>query len=93
MSELERRMGSDETVSPSESEIAAVAYQLWLANGCPARSEQKDWFQAEAMLKKALSAKSEDISRGASAIVLEYRWQGHWEAWEMEWSEARWIWD
>jgi Protein of unknown function (DUF2934) len=80
-------------VSPTESEIAAVAHQLWLANGCPAGSDQEDWFQAEAILKKTPGTKSEDLLRGASEIVIEYRWRGHWEAWEMEWGEARWIWD
>jgi hypothetical protein len=34
------------TASPTESEIAAVAYQLWLDNGCPTGSDQEDWFRA-----------------------------------------------
>ncbi len=57
------------TVSPTESGIAALAYQLWLDNGprCDTRRE--------------------------SAMVVEFRWEGHWEAWEREWGGARWIWD
>jgi hypothetical protein len=30
------------TVSPPESAIATVAYQLWLDNGCPVGSDQED---------------------------------------------------
>ena len=91
------------TVSPTESEIATVAYQLWLDNGCPVGSDQEDWFRAEAMLKNALVAKREDLSRRPSnprcetrtesERRAEFRWKGHWEAWEMEWGGARWIWD
>jgi hypothetical protein len=90
-------------VSPTESEIATVAYQLWLENGCPLESDQEDWFRAEAMLKNALVTTFEDLSRrpsippgdtrAESEILVEFRWNGHWEAWEMEWGDARWIWD
>ena len=44
--------------SPTESEIATLAYRLWQDNGCPARSDKEDWFRAEAMLKNALVAKA-----------------------------------
>ena len=91
------------TVSPTESEIAAVAFQLWLANGCPVGSDQEDWFRAEAMLRNALVAKCEDLprrpsilqgdTRDESAMLAEFRWRGHWEVWEMEWGGARWVWD
>jgi hypothetical protein len=91
------------TVSPTESEIAAVARQLWLDNGCRAGSDQEDWFRAEAMLKNELVAKCEDPSRRPSIprcdirtefeMVAEFRWEGHWEVWEREWGGARWIWD
>jgi Protein of unknown function (DUF2934) len=54
------------TASPTKSEIAAVAYQLWLDNGCPVGTDQQDWFRAEAMLKKALVANCEDLPRRAS---------------------------
>ena len=91
------------TVGPTESEIAEVAYQLWLANGCPVGSDQEDWFRAEAMLKNALIAKCEDLSRRPSIarrdarteaeMVMQFRWRGHWEVWEMEWSGPHWVWD
>ena len=91
------------TVSPTESEIATVAYLLWLDNGCSVGSGQEDWFRAEAMLKNALVAKCEDRSRlpsiprcdtrTESEMRCEFRWNGHWEVWEMEWGEAHWIWD
>ena len=91
------------TVSPTESEIAAVAYQLWVNNGCPAGSDREDWYRAEAMLKDALVAKCEGPSRGASIpldtraesqVVVAFRWgiRGHWEVWEREWASARWTW-
>jgi hypothetical protein len=48
------------TVNATESEIATLAYQLWQDKGCPVGSDQEDWFRAEAMLKNALVAKSED---------------------------------
>jgi hypothetical protein len=49
------------TVSPTESEIATLAYQLWQDNGCPVGSDKEDWFRAEAMLKNALVAKCEGL--------------------------------
>jgi hypothetical protein len=91
------------TVNPTTYEIAAVAYQLWLDNGCPVGSDQEDWFRAEAMLKNALVATCEDLSRRPSILscgtrtesemLAEFPWEGHWEVWESEWSGARWIWD
>ena len=92
------------TVSPTESEIAAVAYRLWLDNGCPVGSDQEDWFRAETMLlKNALAAKCEDLLRRPSIprceyrtefeMLVEFRSQGHWEVWESEWGGARWVWD
>jgi hypothetical protein len=91
------------TVCPTESEIATVAYQLWLDDGCPVGSDQEEWSRAEAMLKNALVAKYEDLSRPPSLpgrdtrtdseMVAEFRWKGHWEVWEMEWGGARWVWD
>jgi hypothetical protein len=92
---------AEATVSPTESEIAAVAYQLWVNNGCPSGSDREDWYRAEAMLKDALVAKCEGPSRGASIprdtptesqVLVAFRW-GHWEVWETEWGGARWIWD
>lgn len=76
------------TLGPTESEIAAFAYQLWLDRGCPVGSDQEDWFRAEAALKKA----RRDTRTGAE-IVVGLRCWGHWEVWEMEWGGARWVWD
>ena len=90
-------------VSPTESQIAPIAHQLWLDNGCPVGSDREDWFRAEAMLKNALAAKSEDVSSlpsiarcdtsTESEVRSEFRWHGHWEVWEMEWDGPRWVWD
>jgi len=91
---------------PTESEIAKVAYQLWLDSGCPIGSDQEHWFRAEAMLRNALDAKCADLSgrpsnprrdtRTELETVAQFtleRWEGHWEVWEREWSCARWVWD
>jgi hypothetical protein len=92
-----QNISSDATVSPpTESEIAAIAYRLWVHNGCPDGSDQEDWFRAEAMLCNALVAKCEELSketRNESEILVEFRWEGHWEAWEREWGGAHWVWD
>ena len=85
----------------TEGEIATVAYQLWLDNGCPVGSDQEDWFRAEAMLKNALIAKCEDLARRPSIprcdtrteseMLAEFRWEGYWVVWESEWGGPRWI--
>lgn len=35
---------------PDLSSVAALAYRLWQARGCPEGSPEIDWFQAEAQL-------------------------------------------
>ena len=86
-----------DTASPTESEIAAVAYQFWMDNGCAHGLDQDDWFRAEAMLRKALAATYEGRtgrqSRDEPEASAELRWEGHWEVWESEWGNARWVWD
>jgi hypothetical protein len=104
----ERGSGSESvraaaTASPTESEIAALVYRLWQDNGCPVGSDREDWFRAEAMLNSALVAKCEEVSRppsisrcGArteSEMLVEFRWEGHWEVWERECGGARWVWN
>ena len=79
------------TISPTEREIATVAYLLWLDDGCPVGSDQEYWFRAEAMLKNALVAKCE--TRPESQMAVEFIWEGHWEVWESEWGGARWVWE
>lgn len=89
------------TVSPTESEIATVAYQLWLDNGCPVGSDQEDWFRAEAMLKNALVAQCEDLSKrpsiprrsphSESELPVEVWCEGHWEVWEREYGGPCWV--
>ena len=91
------------TASPTENEIGAIAYQLWLHRGCPIGSDQEDWFRAEAMLKNALVAQCEDPfgrpaisccdTRIEAEMLAEFPWEGHWEVWEREWVGARWVWD
>ena len=33
------------------SEIAALAYELWMLRGCPIGSPEEDWFRAEQQIK------------------------------------------
>src|ERR1017187_7125054 len=90
------------TVSPTESEIATVAYQLWLERGCPIGSDQEDWFRAEAMLKNALVVKCKDLfrrpsirccyTRTESAMLAQVPWEVRRGLWEREWAGARWGW-
>lgn len=35
----------------SEQDIAALAYELWQARGCPEGSSQEDWFRANEELR------------------------------------------
>jgi hypothetical protein len=99
-------MDSEATaVSPTESEIAAVAYLLWLKRGCPEGSDQDDWFGAEALLKDAFAARAQELAGRPSApsfdartqsemldeLVVEGWQEGHWEVWEREWGGARWV--
>lgn len=104
-------MGSDATALPASSatarptlsEIAAVAYQLWLERGCPMGSDLEDWFRAEAMLENAGVVRREGLSGRPSTpccdicteseMAAEFLWDGHWEVWEREWVSARWVWD
>ena len=86
----------------TESEIAAVAYRLWQENGCPAGSDQEDWFRAEELLNSAQVAKRDDPPSppapncGAGSepeMRTEYLMLGHWEVWEREWGGPRWVCD
>ena len=105
MSPVSEPVKTSGIVNPTEDEIASVAYQLWLDSGCPiASADQEHWFRAEAMLRNALAAKCEDLSRGPSIPSRDTRtesemlaefasevWQGHWEVWEREWVGACWV--
>ena len=86
--------------SPTESEIAIVAYRLWLERGCPIGSAQQDWLRAEALLKNALAVKCEDPlrrpsvcreARAESEPWDQFQGNGHWEVWEHEWAGAIWV--
>jgi DUF2934 family protein len=91
------------TVSPTENEIGAIAYQLWLDRGCPIGSDQEDWFRAEVMLKNSVVVTCEGLfkspsilcldTRTESGMLAEFSWEGHWEVWERECGGARWVWD
>jgi Protein of unknown function (DUF2934) len=90
-------------VSPTESEIATLAYQLWQANGCPVGLDREDWFRAEVILTNALIGEYEALLRSPSPprrgphseseMLVGFDWEGHWEVWESEWRGARWVLD
>ena len=40
-----------DTARPSADEIAALAYQLWQARGCPNELPDADWLRAEQQLQ------------------------------------------
>jgi hypothetical protein len=96
---------TDGIANPIENEISTVAYKLWIDGGCLIGSDQQHWFQAEAILRNALVAECEDLSirpsiprytLTESEMVAHFtsdRWEGHWEVWEREWADARWVWD
>jgi len=43
---------SDVVISnPTNDEIAALAYRIWMDRGCPVGSADDDWLQAETELK------------------------------------------
>ena len=44
---------SPETARPNRDEVAALAYELWLARGCPEGSPEADWMQAEQRLRNS----------------------------------------
>jgi Protein of unknown function (DUF2934) len=98
---LSAAVKSAATISPTESEIATLAYQLWQDNGCPVRSDKEDWFLAKALLKGALLAKRQDLprrppvprddSRPEFEMLAEFPGEGHWVVWESEWAGPRWI--
>ncbi len=84
-----------------ESEIAAVAYQLWLKRGRPEGSCNKDWFEARAILMKKNFDADELLNTSPSLDanhaqthtepMFECHWKGHWEIWEREWAGPRWV--
>lgn len=44
----ERRLAS--TAAPSQMDIAALAYELWISGGCRDGLAEEDWFEAERRL-------------------------------------------
>ncbi|MBZ5606520.1 MAG: DUF2934 domain-containing protein [Acidobacteriia bacterium] len=41
---------------PAPQQIAARAFELWVARGCPDGSAEQDWLQAETDLKREAAA-------------------------------------
>jgi hypothetical protein len=55
--------GSD----PTYDQIAALAYSLWQARGCPEGSAGEDWFNAESELKSQVNRFLPNFERAGSA--------------------------
>ncbi|MFN7995428.1 MAG: DUF2934 domain-containing protein [Bryobacteraceae bacterium] len=47
--------------TPGQSEVAALAYQLWQDRGSPVGSPDEDWFRAE----RELSVPTETVAEAA----------------------------
>jgi Protein of unknown function (DUF2934) len=45
----ERRLAST-AGAPSQADIAALAYELWISRGCGDGAAEEDWFEAERRL-------------------------------------------
>ena len=57
--------GSEADALPSRDQIAAKAFELWQARGCPQGSAERDWLDAEAELQ--LQAASSDRVQNIAA--------------------------
>ena len=40
-------------LTPTASDVAALAYRLWQERGCPTGSPEEDWYKAEELLVAA----------------------------------------
>ena len=57
--QLESKQVSRNKSSPTHGEIAALAYSLWEARGCPEGSPEEDWLNAEGALNEKQSASTQ----------------------------------
>ena len=48
---------SNKPANPTHQQIADRAKKIWLQKGCPSGQDEKNWLEAEAQLKKELTAK------------------------------------
>lgn len=51
--------------TPDKTRIATLAYDLWVERGCPAGSDQEDWFRAERLLKERGKAAAKAVTARA----------------------------
>jgi hypothetical protein len=56
---------SQETTNGVQSELQALAYELWLDRGSPLGSPEIDWFEAEARIRAELHASTSTRRRQA----------------------------
>jgi hypothetical protein len=50
--QLESKQENRNESSPAHEQIAALAYSLWQARGCPEGSPEEDWLNAERALNE-----------------------------------------
>jgi hypothetical protein len=53
MSKKERAVSAQKHMTPTQEEISARAYAIYLANGGQHGRDQQDWFEAERLLMSA----------------------------------------
>jgi hypothetical protein len=58
--QLESKKASRNESSPTHEEIAALAYSLWEARGCPEGSPDEDWLNAERALNEQQSLSTQE---------------------------------
>jgi len=59
--------------APTQEEIAARAYELWVQQGCPHGRDQENWFEAERQLLAKRGASPTSLSRAKPAAVTNKR--------------------
>jgi hypothetical protein len=68
------RIGRPEPEDPEE--IAALAYALWQARGCPHGSPEEDWFQAKQELTERFGPQRADLQEEDGPILARQSGSG-----------------
>ena len=63
-------MSKENTATPDESAVAALAHRFWIERGCPEGSPEDDWFLAERELRR-LQMAGEEPERDPSLSLGE----------------------
>ena len=66
-----QRTVPDKANQEDQKEIAVLAYQFWQERGCPAGSDQQDWFRAEQELTRLKRSEEEDFGSLAQPPIVD----------------------